>query len=116
MPVYVDDMYKYPMGRFGRMKMSHMVADTREELLEMADKIGVARKWIQHPESGRDRCHFDVALSARGKAVAAGAIEMSMRDMAMMCMRWREDDREPTTEHERGRTRTGDPSIHNRVR
>ena len=33
MAVYVDDMYKYPLGQFGRMKMSHMVADTTEELL-----------------------------------------------------------------------------------
>lgn len=93
MAVYVDDMYRYPMGRFGRMKMSHMVADTRDELLEMADKIGVARRWIQHPKAGRDRCHFDVAMSARAKAVAAGAIEMTMRDLAMMCRRWREEDR-----------------------
>lgn len=93
MPVYVDDMYLYPMGRFGRMKMSHMAADTREELLAMADRIGVARKWIQYPECGRDRAHFDVALSARAKAVAAGAIEMTMRDMAMMCRQWRDEDR-----------------------
>lgn len=93
MAVYVDDMYRYRVGRFGRMKMSHMVADTRDELLEMADKIGVARRWIQYPKSGRDRCHFDVAMSARAKAVAAGAIEMTMRDLAMMCRRWREGDR-----------------------
>jgi hypothetical protein len=42
--VYVDDMYKSPMGQFGRMKMSHMIADTTEELLQMADKIGVKKK------------------------------------------------------------------------
>lgn len=42
--VYVDDMYKYPIGRFGRMKMSHLIADTTDELLEMVDKIGVDRK------------------------------------------------------------------------
>lgn len=47
MSVYVDDMYKYAMGRFRGMKMSHLVADSREELLAMCDKIGVQRKWIQ---------------------------------------------------------------------
>lgn len=40
MAVYVDDMYIIPLGQFGNMKMSHMIADTKEELLEMADKIG----------------------------------------------------------------------------
>lgn len=91
MSVYVDDMYLYPMGRFGRMKMSHMVADTEAELYEMADKIGIARKWVQHKGQGRDRIHFDVAMSARAAAVAAGAIEMTMRDLAMMRRRWREE-------------------------
>lgn len=75
------------------MKMSHMVADTTEELLTMADKIGVAQRWIQKKGQGRDREHFDVAMSARAKAVAAGAQELTMRDMALMCRRWREEGR-----------------------
>lgn len=79
MSVYVDDMYKYPIGQFGRMKMSHLVADTTEELLAMADRIGVARRWIQH--AGTDREHFDIALSKRTLAVAAGAIEVGMREL-----------------------------------
>jgi len=73
MPVYVDDMWRYPMGRFGRMKMSHMVADSREELLAMADRIGLARRWLQHAGEGRSREHFDVSLSLRARAVGAGA-------------------------------------------
>lgn len=28
MAVYVDDMWRVPLGRYGRMKMSHMMADT----------------------------------------------------------------------------------------
>ena len=43
MAVYVDNM----QAQFGRMKMCHMIADSTEELLAMADRIGVARKWIQ---------------------------------------------------------------------
>lgn len=27
--VYVDDMYKYPTGQFGRMKMSHLIVDSK---------------------------------------------------------------------------------------
>lgn len=89
MPVFVDDMYKYPMGQFGRMKMSHMVADTKEELFEMADKIGVARKWIQNENLGKDRVHFDVSISARKKAVENGAIELSLRELSFLCQHWR---------------------------
>jgi hypothetical protein len=76
MPVYVDNM----RAKFGRMIMCHMRADSTEELLAMADRIGVARKWIQYPGTFRE--HFDVCLSARAQAVANGAIEVTMREMA----------------------------------
>lgn len=91
MPVYVDDMYKLPMGRFGRMKMSHMIADTREELDAMADKIGVARKWIQQAELGKGWIHYDVAMSARAKAIEHGAIPITLRELAMKCAEWKKE-------------------------
>jgi hypothetical protein len=77
MSVYVDNM----RAPFGRMVMCHMIADTREELDAMADRIGVARKWIQKPGTAEE--HYDVALSARAKAVAAGALEITMRELAL---------------------------------
>jgi len=80
MAVYVDDMWKYPLGYFRGMKMSHMVADSTEELLAMADRIGVQRKWIQNP--GTTREHFDICYSKRLRAVAFGAVEISMRELA----------------------------------
>jgi hypothetical protein len=78
MSVYVDDM----KASFGRMVMCHMLADTTEELLAMADKIGVQRKWIQH--AGTYREHFDIALSKRALAVQHGAVEITLRDAARM--------------------------------
>lgn len=80
MTVYVDDMYRYPVGQFGRMKMSHMIADTREELLEMADRIGVARKWIQAKGTAQE--HFDISKGKRDLAVEAGAVELTMVELA----------------------------------
>ncbi len=77
MTVYVDDMYKYPMGQFRRMKMSHMIADTEEELHIMAGKIGVARKWYQGN-------HYDICMSMRSRAVEHGAKEITLQELAMM--------------------------------
>lgn len=93
MTVYVDDMFRYPMGQFGRMKMSHMVADTEDELLAMADRIGLNRRWLQCRNEGRHRLHFDVSMEYRARAVAAGAQEMTMRELAALCREWRETDR-----------------------
>ncbi len=69
MAVYVDD----ERIKFGRMLMCHMLADTTEELLSMAEKIGVQRKWIQYP--GTPKEHFDICLSKRTKALKLGAID-----------------------------------------
>jgi len=74
MAVYVDDMYKLAMGRFANMKMSHLMADTKEELLVMVDKIGVQGKWIQN--EGQWHEHFDICISKRNKAIENGAIEI----------------------------------------
>jgi hypothetical protein len=76
MAVYVDNF----QAEFGRMKMCHMNADTTEELLQMADKIGVQRKWIQYAGTGRE--HFDIALGKRKLAIQNGAIEVDMYPLA----------------------------------
>jgi len=78
--VYVDDM----KATFGRMVMCHMLADSDEELLVMAKRIGVQRKWHQHP--GTFRSHFDIALSKRAEAVKAGAVEIRWRDSGRVSM------------------------------
>ena len=75
MSVYVDDM----RAHFGRMIMCHMVADTEAELHAMADRIGVARRWHQGD-------HYDIALSKRELAVAAGAVELTRRELGRWLM------------------------------
>lgn len=77
--VYVDDM----SANFGRMKMCHMIADTTEELVAMADKIGVARRWLQKPGSHQE--HFDICKSKRVLAIQNGAQAITLRELAMKC-------------------------------
>lgn len=85
MSVYIDDAF-IP---YGRMLMCHMIADTRVELLSMADRIGVARRWIQH--EGKAREHFDVAKNARMIAIAVGAIAIDGRRLARMLQQRKAD-------------------------
>ena len=76
MTVYVDDMFKYPIGQFGRMKMSHMIADTDEELHAMAERLGV-RRWFQGD-------HYDISISKRAEAISHGAVEITLKQLACM--------------------------------
>lgn len=69
MTVYVDDV----RHRYGRMVMCHMWADSLDELLAMADRIGVARRWLQEPPKA-SWVHFDVSLGKKALALAAGAV------------------------------------------
>jgi hypothetical protein len=79
--VYVDSM----QAPYGRMIMCHMMADTTKELVEMADKIGVARHWIQY--AGTPKEHFDICLSKRKIAVKLGAKEIGWREAAKLFSR-----------------------------
>ncbi|WP_088649699.1 DUF4031 domain-containing protein [Marinibacterium profundimaris] len=76
MAVYVDNMHLTEMGRFGPYRMCHMLADTTEELLAMADRIGMDHKWIQ--KAGTVHEHFDIPTYRRRMAVLYGAIEITM--------------------------------------
>lgn len=84
MTVYVDDM----RAKYGRLVMCHMIADTDEELHAMADRIGVARKWHQGD-------HYDIALSKRALAIAAGAKEITLRECGIMAIHRRRTGRLP---------------------
>lgn len=76
--IYVDDM----RAPFGRLIMCHMIADTEDELHAMAARVGVARRWYQGD-------HYDICLSKRALAVAAGAVEVTQRQLGCMVMRRR---------------------------
>lgn len=73
MSVYVDPLIDYGW-RLG--PSCHMFADTLEELHDMAKRIGMKRAWFQDKET---LPHYDLVKSRRDKAVALGAVEVSIR-------------------------------------
>jgi hypothetical protein len=81
MAVYVDS------GKieYRRMKMCHMIADTVEELHEMADKIGVKRQWFQNESTP----HYDICQSKRELAISYGAIEADRKKVVELIRFWR---------------------------
>lgn len=78
MTVYVDNM----KAQYGRMIMCHMIADTEQELHDMAQRIGVRRKWYQGN-------HYDICLKMKNKAIRLGAIEVTKRDLVRKLIRIR---------------------------
>lgn len=74
MTVYVDDVF-IP---YGRMLMCHMIADTEEELHEMAQKIGIQRRWYQSQASIP---HYDVSKGKRDLAIKHGAKEVTSEEL-----------------------------------
>jgi len=100
MTVYVDDV-RHP---FGRMIMCHLWADTLEELLEMVDKIGVQRKWIQgHPtlSFGKHKLaswvHFDIAIVKKELAIKHGAVLTDKYGPSEFTSRLKLSSDDPTT-------------------
>lgn len=86
MTVYVDNA-RIP---FRNMLMSHMIADSTEELDAMADRIGVARKWRQ--QSGTYKEHYDICVSKRALAIKAGAQQLTAHALAEMVYQRRRGD------------------------
>lgn len=76
--VYIDN-FNAP---YRNMRMCHMIADSKQELIDMAIKIGVNPKWIQDANTSRE--HFDICQSKKAKALKLGAIEVGFRELSKM--------------------------------
>ena len=77
MAVYVDPLFdtqgwseKWPYN-----EACHMMADSIEELYDMADKLKLRRSWIQCTSI----VHFDLTKGKRWQAIKHGAIEVDTR-------------------------------------
>ena len=76
MAVYIDKC----RNEFGRMLMSHMIADSLAELHGMADAIGIQRRWFQ---ANASTPHYDVCQSKKAMALKSGAIELDRREYVL---------------------------------
>lgn len=92
MTVYVDDFGVPAQVGSVRGRWSHMIADTEEELHEMAERIGLQRRWFQDPrrkstitaKSGSyawNTWHYDVVQTKRRAAIKLGAVAVSWLDL-----------------------------------
>lgn len=98
MTVYVDSMN----ALYGRLKLSHMIADSDDELHAMADRIGLNRRWHQAPPIASSS-HYDISMSKRALAVAAGAVEITWRECSLMTMVRRRDPGAPLMSPDKAR-------------
>ena len=86
MTVYVDILFQmeakeaqaYRVGKKHCHRWCHLWADSIEELIAFALKIGMKRQWLQN-ESGRFP-HFDLVPPRRKRAIELGAIETDLRE------------------------------------
>lgn len=67
----------------------HMIADSRDELMTMARRIGLRPEWLQKP--GHRHEHFDIkSETKRNLAIRFGAVQVSKRELAAILARKKE--------------------------
>lgn len=98
MGVYLDNSTNILKGRSEwPMVTCHMIADSVEELFDMANKIGMRPEWFQpwsHP-------HFDVSKSRQTLALAQGARRLERREFVTRIRAYRKRILEDRVERER---------------
>lgn len=79
MALYVDDA----RNRYGRMLMSHMMADTPEELEAARLALGIPPTAIHHPGSPDE--HMDLSQAKRQQAIGSlSAVPVTQRFLVRM--------------------------------
>lgn len=87
MSVYIDnEMSCLPKGRYRWNTVTHLFADTLDELHAFAAKIGMRREWFQHKPGGLP--HYDLNDTRRQMAFSHGAI--LLMDRRVIVNKWQE--------------------------
>lgn len=95
MSVYVDEIKEYPADKVKSAARKHgglwchMTADRRQELINMAVRIGLSPVYMQISASGIP--HFDLTPSKRILAIAKGALPITSAEMIEIAKRNRDD-------------------------
>lgn len=81
MACYVDTVRSYPGTGLRYTEFCHLLADTRDELQDMADELGIPRRFFQdHPW----RWHHDLPEHLRSRAIELGAVELTMHEVGAL--------------------------------
>lgn len=84
MTVYVDNA-RMRDRETGQRKMSNMLADSLEELHEMADKVGLKPGWLQTGSAP----YYEVSVKLRLRAIKFGAMPVGPEFISELAGRWR---------------------------
>lgn len=88
--VYVDPLMPcIPSPQWPYRYSCHLVADTDHELHLFARRIGLRDAWFQRGRQGQTLPHYDLTPGRRKAAVAAGAVELTRRQMVERIMKMR---------------------------
>ncbi len=86
MACYVDAAREYPDAGLRFTRFCHLLSDSRQELHEMADQLGMPRRFFQdHPW----RWHYDLPEHLRAEAVRRGAVQLTMHEVGALLRRRR---------------------------
>jgi hypothetical protein len=90
--VYVDDMrIQATVGKLSS-RWSHLTADTPEELLAFALKLGLRQSWVQYPGTYKE--HYDLTEGMRQRALRNGAVAITLQEAGALLKAKREKLRE----------------------
>lgn len=85
MTVYVDPLFATrKSSRWKYPRACHMMADSPQELEEMARKLNLPAIYVQQP--GTPLAHYDLTPNKRAKALELGAQEITAREMVSRMM------------------------------
>jgi hypothetical protein len=92
MTVYVDDMrMQATVGKLSS-RWSHLTADTPEELLAFALKLGLRQSWVQYPGTYKE--HYDLTEGMRQRALRNGATAITIQEAGALLKAKREKIRD----------------------
>ena len=106
MPLYVD----HARQPYRRMLMSHLLADTSEEIKQAETMLGLPPNSVQYP--GTPKEHLDISESKRAFAVRMGAVEVTSKQLVLIIRKKRAQAQQDNDKTESGANIVNTPATH----